>query len=131
MVRAWRRKCPAGAVVVVVGTQESGRPAVAVGNGNDMLRLQGGVLGSADTAAEAARIVLGSGPESAARNLPVGSVHSALGRSGVPVEGLAAPGSDAPVWDIWASRGTGIAADCCCIGYREWHSRGAGWEECM
>lgn len=105
--------------------RESEWAFAAVGNGNDMLQHRGGVLGSADTVAEAARI--GLDPESAAMNRPVEPVRSALGRSMMMVVeagALAVPGNAA------LAMGIGIAAGCY-IGYPEWHSRGAKREECM
>lgn len=129
MLQAWQRRYPSG--VVLVGMRELEWAFVAVGNVNDTLQHQGGVLGSAGTVAEAARI--GPGPESAAINRPVELVHSALGRPvavAVVVEALAVPGNAALAMDIWAVHGIGIAAGCY-IGYPGWHSLGAKREECM
>lgn len=106
--------CPAGvAAAAAAAIQESGRvAAVAVGNGIDMLRPPAGPGGFVGTVAEAAHI--GSGPDSAARNCPVGFVDFGLAARPVVAVGGVVAGTAARVK---TSHDIGIAAGCCCIGY--------------
>lgn len=105
--------CPAGvAAAAAAAIQESGRVAVAVGNGIDTLRPPAGPGGFVGTVAEAAHI--GSGSDSAARNCPVGFVDPGLAARPAVAAGGVVPGTAARVK---TSHDIGIAAGCCCIGY--------------